>query len=235
MQRNAYVSNRIYTVLLGCGVIGPLLKVGTDILAGTIWDGYKFTSRSISDLSAIGAPTRSLVVPLDITANVLLIAFALGVWRSAVGNRWLRVTAVMILGNAAFLFIGSFFPFHLGEAISTFPNTMNTIVIGMSVLFLLLSIGFGAAAQRNWFRLFSIGIFLIFLAGDIWATRHTPFVLAGQRGPLVGVQERSMLYSYLLWVLVLAVFLLRKERRSTHSATRAHEDVAEKDAQGQPQ
>jgi hypothetical protein len=232
MKTSSFRSDTIQKALLVCGVIGPLLKVGTDLLAGNLWDGYNFTSRSISDLSAIGAPTRSLVVPLDLIADVLLIAFALGVWRLAGGNRWLRVTAVMIFGNAAFLFIGIFFPFHLGEAMSTFPNTMNTIVIGISVLFLLLATGFGAAAYRNWFRLFSIGIFLLFLAGDIWATRHTPFVLAGQRGPLVGVQERTMLYSYLLWVLVLAVFLLRQERVLAQSAARTHDDAPEKNTEG---
>ena len=97
MQRSTHATNKTYSILLGCGVVGPLLKVGTDILAGCMWIGYRFTSRSISDLSAIGAPTRALVVPLDIVADLLLIAFAMGVWRLAGGNRRHRLMAVMIL------------------------------------------------------------------------------------------------------------------------------------------
>jgi len=212
MKTSAYLSDKVQKVLLVCGVLASLLKVGTDILAGTLWEGYSFTSRSISDLSAIGAPTRPLVVPLDLMADALLIAFALGVWALAGRNRALRITAVMLFGNAAFLLIGAFFPVRLGEALSTFANTMNTILIGVSVLFLLLAIGFGAAAYRNWFRLYSIGTFLIFLVEDVWATWGSPFVLAGQRGPLVGVQERTMLFGYLLWVVVLAIFLMRAEK-----------------------
>lgn len=213
MKTSGYPSEKVLKVLLLCGIIAPLLKIGTDVLAGTVWEGYDFTSRSISDLSAIGAPTRLLVVPFDLTADALLVVFAFGVWALADRNRSLRVTAGMIFGNAAFLLIGGFFPFHLDEDLSASANTVNTIVIGVSVLFLLLAIGFGAAAFRNWFRFFSIGIFLIFLVEDVWATRHTPFVLGGQRGPLVGVQERTMLFSYLIWLVVLAIVLLRTKKR----------------------
>ena len=34
------------------------------------------------------------------------------------------------------------------------------------------------------------------------------------RASLVGIQERTMIYSYMLWVVVLAVILLREEKRS---------------------
>jgi len=212
MKTSSYPSKKIPKVLIICGIVAPLIKIGTDILAGTMWEGYSFTSRSISDLSAIGAPTRMLVVPLDLAADVLLLAFAVGVWKLAGRNRRMRIMAGLIFGNAAFLLIGGFFPFHLDEEMSTFGNTMNTIVIGISVVFLLLAIGFGAAAFRNWFRYLSIGVFLIFLVGDVWATRHTPFALGGQRGPLVGVQERTMLFSYLLWVVALAIVLMRAKK-----------------------
>lgn len=212
MKTSAYLSDRVQKILLICAFPASLLKIGTDILAGFLWEGYNFTSRSISDLSAIGAPTRPLVVPLDLMADIFLTAFALGVWLLASGNRALRITAGMLIGNAVFLLIGVFFPFHLNEAISSVTNTTNTIIIGVSVLFLLLAIGFGSAAYRNWFRFYSIGTFLVFLVEDIWATWATPFVLAGQRGPLVGIQERTMLYGYLLWIVVLAVVLLQSKR-----------------------
>ncbi len=87
--------------LLICGILSPLLWVGTDILAGTLYAGYSFTSQAISELFAIGAPTSGLVVPLFTVSSVLLAAFALGVWVSAGRNRALRVAALMVVGNAA--------------------------------------------------------------------------------------------------------------------------------------
>ena len=38
------------------------------------------------------------------------------------------------------------------------------------------------------------------------------FVKIGLRASLVGVQERTMIYGYLLWVVVLAIVLLRAEK-----------------------
>ena len=57
--------------LLICGILSPLVYVGTDILAGTLYAGYSFTSQAISELFAIGAPTSSLMVPLFTLSSVL--------------------------------------------------------------------------------------------------------------------------------------------------------------------
>jgi len=87
-------------ILLYCGIIASLLYVGTDILAGMLCPGYSFMDQAISELFAVGAPTSGLAVPLFTAYSVLLVAFALGVWMSAGRNRALRVTALMVIGNA---------------------------------------------------------------------------------------------------------------------------------------
>ena len=69
--------------LLTCGILASLLWAGTDILAGTLWEGYSFTSQSIGDLSAVGSPTRLFVFPLNLMYDVLMIATGLRVWRLA--------------------------------------------------------------------------------------------------------------------------------------------------------
>lgn len=53
-------------------------------------------SQVISELSAIDAPMRPLVVPLFITYSVLVIAFGLGVWGSARQKRALRVVGGLL-------------------------------------------------------------------------------------------------------------------------------------------
>jgi hypothetical membrane protein len=101
----------VLKVLLTCGILAPLLYASTDILAGALYAGYSFTSQAISELFAIGAPTSHLVVPLFTVYDVLLVAFALGVWVSAGRNRALRVIALMVVGNAANgLVLWNFFP-----------------------------------------------------------------------------------------------------------------------------
>jgi hypothetical protein len=85
-------------VLLICGILSSLLYVGIDILAANQWEGYSYISQSFSELVAIEAPTRSLMVfALAIPYNLLVMAFAVGVWASAGGKRTLRVTAGLLI------------------------------------------------------------------------------------------------------------------------------------------
>src|SRR5215217_9469859 len=94
-------------VLLICGILASLIYVATDILAGKLWEGYSFTSQAISELSAIGAPTRPLVVTLGIIYDVLLIAFGLCVWVLAAGQRRraLRLTGGLLVGIGVIGFV----------------------------------------------------------------------------------------------------------------------------------
>ena len=50
--------------LLACGAGSTLFYFGMDAVAALLYDGYSYTDQTISELSAIGAPTRSLWVPL---------------------------------------------------------------------------------------------------------------------------------------------------------------------------
>ena len=46
--------------LLWCGIIASVLYIATDMFAATLWEGYSYTAQQVSELSAIGAPTRPL-------------------------------------------------------------------------------------------------------------------------------------------------------------------------------
>lgn len=199
--------------LLICGVISSLLYVGTDILAGTLYAGYSFTSQYISELFAIGAPTSGLVVPLFTVYDLLLVAFALGVWVSAGRNRALRVTALMVVGNAVNgLALWPFFPMHMRGVEATFTDTMHNTLAVVGVIFVLLALGFGAAAYRSWFRPYSFGTILILLVPGIVAFSYGPQIGANMPTAWAGIAERISTYAYLLWVAVLAIVLLQAEK-----------------------
>lgn len=172
-------------------------------------EGYDFISQSVSELSAIGAPTRSLVVPLNLTYDTLMIAFGLGVWVSASRNRALRLTALMVAGNAVIsLVVIAFFPTNPIETWSVYPNNVHLVLMVMSMFCFLLAIGFGAVAYRKWFRLYSLGILLTYLILAIFRFTQASQIPAGQSESLIGIQERTMIFGYLLWVAMLAIVLI---------------------------
>jgi hypothetical protein len=197
-------------VLLVCGIIASLLYVGTDMLAGLLKSGYRFDSQSASVLSAFGTTTRPYVLPLNILVCILMVAFAVGVWLSPGHNWLLRVVACLLAGNAILTMVAvTFFPVHLDQAFNTNPNEINVILMMIGLLLFILAIGFGAAANQNWFRYFSIGTILLFFGAYVLVTRGTTPVLFGEPGPAVGIQERSMYYIELLWLSLQAIILLR--------------------------
>jgi hypothetical protein len=213
-------------VLLICGILSSLLYVGTDILAATQWHGYSYTDQTISELMAIEAPTRPLMVPLFVIYSVLVIAFGLGVWETDSRTRALRITGVLLVVYGVVGFVGLlFFPMHVrGGAEMTTTDTMHMIVTTALVLSILLFIGFGATADGKWFRLYSIVTIVIVIVFGAWAGLDGALMAAQLPTPWMGVKERISVYGSLLWVLVLATILLRAEKRPTgkHSMRELH-------------
>lgn len=199
-------------VLLICGVVSSLFYVGADIFAAMQWEGYSYTDQAFSELTAIGAPTRLLMVWLASIWGVLVIAFGLGVGASAGLNRALRITGVLLVANVVAGFGGGiFFPMHLRGTGVTTSDTMHIVFTTAEVLFLVLSIGFGAAAQGKRFRLYSIVTIVVLILFGAWAGSEGSQIAAGLPTPWFGIKERINIYASMLWVLVFAITLLRAE------------------------
>jgi Protein of unknown function (DUF998) len=78
----------VQKVLLACGILAALLyAVSHDALAALLYRDYSPFSQTISELSSIGAPTRPAVTAVVLIHEALLIAFGIGVWRSAPNKR----------------------------------------------------------------------------------------------------------------------------------------------------
>jgi len=188
--------------LLVCGVIAPLLHLATDWIAGTSFGGYDFSARSISDLGSVGSPVRSRVILLTLAASVLVVAFTVGIWQA--GTLLARVVAVLIAGNALLSSVALvFFPNSLG--VRPAFRTPGVILMFLAVLCSVLAMLVGAFAFDGWMRWISVGIPASYVALAVLR-----FATAGSENAMVmiGAQERTMSYSYLLWMLALAVHLL---------------------------
>ncbi len=198
-------------VLLVCGILSSLLY-GTMI--GAIgFEGYSPISQTVSELSAIGAPTRPLWMLLGSVYDALVVAFGLGVWVSAGGKRALYVVSGLLV---AFGMLGCAWPFasmHQPEVLAAGGGTLSDtlhIILGMvTVLFMLLAIGFGATTFGKRFSVYSIATILILLVFGAATGLDCPRIAANQPTPYVGLWERINIAAFLLWVVVLAIALLR--------------------------
>jgi hypothetical protein len=78
-------------ILLGCGVVSSVLYVVTDVLGTLRYLGYSYADQEFSELTAEGAPTRPLMVALNVIPYTLLVAaFAVGVNHNVVSRSSLR-------------------------------------------------------------------------------------------------------------------------------------------------
>src|SRR5688572_10525130 len=85
-------------VLLICGILAPVLYAVSDVLAGMQWQGYSFRDQTISELGAIGAPSRALFVVLLLIVYGLMVAFGVGIWKAVGRNRRLQVVGGLLAG-----------------------------------------------------------------------------------------------------------------------------------------
>ena len=159
-------------------------------------------------------------MPLVVVYSGLLMAFGVGVWLSAGGTRCLRIVGDLLVGlgiaGCTWPFLPGGASMHRREVLAaggaTLTDTLHLIQGGVGTLFSLLIIGFGAAAFRGRFRVYSVATMVVLLAFGAWTAVEAPMVSANQPTPWLGVIERIMFLSFLLWFAVLAVALLRAQR-----------------------
>lgn len=207
----------VQLALLASGIVAPLLYLASDVVAGLLWEGYSFRDQTISELNAFGSPTRALTIALGLAGYTLLVAFGVGVWRSAPGNRRLRVVgAALVVFGVLALWAVPFASMHVRGAEQSLTDTMHLVEGAIAVLLLLVVIGFAATAFGQRYRLYSIATILVLLAFGAWAGMDGPRVSADLPTPWIGIIERISVYSYQLWLVVLAIALLRQHlaRRS---------------------
>ena len=92
----------------------------------------------------------------------------------------------------------------------TLSDTLHVVLGGVTVLFMFLAIGFGAAAYGKPFRQYSIvTIFVLLLFGAL-TFLEAPRLQANLPTPWIGLWERVNISAFLLWVVVLATVLWRQ-------------------------
>lgn len=202
----------VQRALLGCGIVAALLYVAMNVVIPMLWKEYSIASQTISELSAIDAPTRPLWVPLGILYTLLMTAFGWGIWTSARGNHPLRVVGAVTIASGV---IGlGWPPMHLREVLAagggTLTDTLHIVWAAVTSVLFIAAIAFGAAALGRQFRVYSITTLVVLLAFGALTGLDAPGISANLPTPRIGVWERINIGAYMLWVVVLATTLLRR-------------------------
>lgn len=198
--------------LLIYGILASLVYVATDVLGALYWPGYSYRDQTISELMGLDAPSRPLVLPLFMLHALLTIGFAIGVLWAARGERALRVTGYMLLGLGIVDLTGPLVPIHLRGVAPTLTDTLHIVATGAISLFIMLAVGFAAAARRGWFRIYSLATLIMMPLAGTLAAMDGSRLAANQPTPWLGIKERIDVYGYMLWAAVLALVLLRELR-----------------------
>ena len=84
--------------LLACGIGSPVVYVAANVVGALRGGGYSSVNQTVSELTAIDAPSRPVALPLFVASDVLSLAFGAGVVASAGRNRPLGVAGGLLVG-----------------------------------------------------------------------------------------------------------------------------------------
>ncbi len=210
----------IVNVLLACGLISSVLYVlAIDVVAALRHASYhNYTSQMVSELMAAGAPTRKLLIWLLMPYNLLVVAFAAGVWSAAGPRRSARLAAAALAGYGAVSTVGLVLtPMDLRGTVDSRRDRLHIATTVVMSMFIVAVMVFGAFVRGFRFRMYSfatIAIVVVFgvLAGVLARPMPGPT-------PRLGLAERVNIYTTMLWFAVLAVALSRRQQEKDAAAT----------------
>jgi len=212
--------NLLPKILLVCGILSGIFYAGMDAIGGLQWAHYSWVSEEFSRLSAIGAPSRWVILDLCPIYTAFVVAFAVGLfWWSTGRSRGLRVISIALITYAAANLVWpQFFPENMSQSVSAFTNTMHIVITGVVVTTWLAILGIATASYRGWLRFYSIGtIAVVLVFGGGLAGWQGALMAAGQPHPWLGLVERINIYGFYAWMSVLAMVILRELRLGSRS------------------
>lgn len=211
-SREVIAARIVYNAMILCGLLSSLLYIVMNVLCVMRYEGYHIASQTVSELSAINAPTRKLWELMAAIYSLLSLAFGWGVWIAGIKNRMLSIVGGLLFVNAA---IGFFWPpMQQREVLvaegATLTDTYHIVFTIITVSLMMVTVAFGAAAFGKPFRRYSIITLLILVIFGALAGLAAPRIALNLPTPYVGIWERISIGAYLTWVAVLSIKLLRK-------------------------
>ena len=219
-QRDAWYSSLASRVppklLVFAGAAMFALYIFMDVAASLSYDGYSYKDQTISELSAIDAPTRTFWMVMSVFYQVLSFAFAFGVMAVAGGRRKVRIVGWLLLVAAVSGLLWWFGPMHQREVLAadggTWQDTMHLVAGAISSILFFSMIGVGAFAfgwRFRWYSFVTVALMLVF--GTLM-NMDIPKVADNESTPWLGIWERIAIEGAMLWEALFAAVLLWNSR-----------------------
>ena len=202
----------VQAVLLGCGIVSTIMYIAVDLFAASRYPGYRLVDQTVSELSAIGAPTTHYWSAMGPAYELLMLAFGIGVLREGRSNRALRRVGALLVGFSVFGVLWAFFPMHQRGAAMTWTDVGHIVLGAATMMFFLTLVALGAFTLGRRFRVYSFATLAVLVPSGIATSVLAARLIAGESTPFLGVIERFNVYGSMLWVAVLGVALLRRQR-----------------------
>ena len=210
-------------IALGCGIVSSVLYVAVNVVTVLRDPAYSALDQTVSELSAIGAPTRALWLAFAVPYSLSALAFGAGVLASARESRALRVAGAALLAYGVVCVLWPFAPMHLRPALAAgaadVRDTMHIVFAGLAVALMVVSMVASSVALGPRFRFFSIATLSLLLLFGALTSIQAPGVSAGAATPWIGLWERANIGLFLLWTTALSIVLLRAARRPAATST----------------
>jgi len=195
------------------GIFGPIVFLLNDIIGSIITDNYSPIINAVSELTQAGSENAILLSSLFIIAALSLMFFGIGISTHYNFHHskllFFGGIFIMILGIFSAL-SGSIFPMDPFGGEASFAGNMHIILTGLNIVMVVLAIpmiGIGLNREKQWksFRLYSIStVFIMVIFGA-----STSLLLMNEI-EMLGLFERITIYSYQLWIFVLAYLLIKE-------------------------
>jgi len=206
-------------LLLVCGILSSVYYIALNIFIPMLWSEYSVVTQTVSELSAIGAPTRQIWVWLGMLYIFFFASFGFGVLKFAGNNRSLRIVGRLII---AYCIVNFYWPpMHLREALAsdggTISDTLHLVWAAIAVIFMMFMMGFGATVFGKEFRYYTIATMVTQILFGILTGMESPNIAHNLSTPMIGIWERINIGVFMIWIIVFAVQLLRKEIHQTET------------------
>jgi hypothetical protein len=206
-QPQAMYEDRTFgvNILLMCGIFSAALYLSMNIFIPLLYPGYDAASQTISELSAIDAPTRRLWVVLGSVYGILVVFFGRGIYKAAAGDRKLKIAGVLIM---VFAIAGLFWPpMHRREVIAagdgSLTDTLHIVFTFITVPLMLSSTILAGLSFSKPFLVYSIITLVTQIVFGVLTGLDAPAMESGLPTPFIGIWERISIGAYIIWQIAL--------------------------------
>ena len=219
LQASIHLKNNLTwtRTLLAGGIVASLLYFGMCIVIADLMPGYNPVTQTISELAAIGTPTRLIWTIPAMIHTALVALFGLGVVRSSHNNHNLRHTGAIFMIYGVLGLGWVFLPMHQREVLAAgggnFTDTMHIVFSFITGLMMLVAMTFGGRALGREFRIYTLITAALLIIFGILTSIESPNINLNQPTPMIGVWERMLIGLFLVWNTVLAFILLYRPSR----------------------